>query len=154
MDVQNHVDALHSSEELVMNQVGSEVNSLPFNFTLSARSVKGSASLPFGFGTLDAPDGFIRGELGFRTEFAFRNGRLTSGDRALGYSLAKIFPPWTSLWSLNEEVPGSFIELIAVSQASGGKLTHFLVFERNGKFTSGASMLTFFIHSIFEDANW
>lgn len=142
INVQNHVDALHSSEELVMNQVGLGEKSLPFNFTLSARPVKGSASLPFGFATLDATDGLIRGELGFSTEFAFRNGRLITGDRALSYHLAEIFPPWTSLWSLNKEVPGPFIELIAISQASEGKLTHFLVFERNGKFTSGASMLT------------
>ncbi len=98
-DVQNPIDPLHSSEELVMSQLGSGSKSLRFNFTLSARAVKGSASLPFGFDTLDAPDGFAKGKLGITTEFAFRNGSLIIGNRGLGYNIAKIFPPWTSLWS-------------------------------------------------------
>lgn len=103
-DVQkNQVDALHSSEEPVMNQVGSGVKSLPYNFTLSARSLDGSRSLPFGFPS-SGGDGFIRGELGISTEFAFRGGRLITGDRALGYHLARNYPPWTSLWSLNGRI--------------------------------------------------
>lgn len=153
MDAYDQADALHSSEELVMNDGGRGLNSLPFNFTLSARHANGPASLSFGFENLDGADGFVRGELGFRTEFAFRDGKLINGNRALGYHVARIFPPWTSLWSLKGEVH-SFLEFIAISRNSGGRPNHFLEFVRSGKFTSTASIS--FPSSIqwFEGANW
>lgn len=65
MDSQNHVDVLHSLEELVMNQIGLGLKSLSFNFTLSARSVKGSSSQPSGLA--EGSDDFTRGELGIST---------------------------------------------------------------------------------------
>ena len=146
VDAYDQVDALHASEELVINNGRPAFKSLPFNFTVRARQVYSPLSLPFGFKNLDAPSGFARGELGFRTEFAFRNGKLINGNRALGYHVARIFPPWTSLWSLKDDV--QFLELVATSQHSGGRVNHFLELEKSGEFTSIASILFFFIHSM------
>lgn len=132
MDAYDQVDALHSSEEPVMIDGERGLKSLPFNFTLTGRHASGSAVLPFGIQHLDARDGFARGELGFRTEFAFRHGKLIVGNRALGYHVARIFPPWTALWSLKSE-PRSFLELVAIPRHSGGRPDYFLKVERTGK---------------------
>ncbi len=135
MDAYDQVDALHSSEELVMNAGGRGLKSLPFNFTLSGRHATGPGSLLFGIEHLNAPDGFGRGELGFRTEFALRNGKLINGNRALGYHAARIFPPWTALYSLKGE-RSSFPEIIAIPQHAGGRPNYFLEFESSGKLAS------------------
>lgn len=167
MDAHDKVDALHPSEDrLVMQDVGYYgFPNLEFNFTLNARFANGPASLPFGFANLEGSDGFVRGQLGFRTEFAFRNGKLINGNRALGYHVARIFPPWTSLWSLKEGAVHSFPELIAIPQNSGrGKYNYFLEFVKSGKLLNSRFcfylififFLFFFIHykSLKRRANW
>lgn len=149
MDAYDQVDASHSSEELLMNAGGRGLKSLPFNFTLSGRHATGP-SLLFGIEDLNAPDGFGRGELGFRTEFALRNGKLINGNRALGYHAARIFPPWTALSSLKGELH-SFPELIAIPQHAGGRPNFFLEFETSGKLRFGWLLLSYFfpfIHSM------
>lgn len=129
-----------------MTQSRLGLKSLPFNFILSARHVNGpAANLPFGFEKLDAPDGFGRGELGFSTVFAFRDGKLINGNRALCFHPVEIFPPWPSLWSLKEAGHGTFLELIAISQDLGGRPNYFIEFVSSGKFISLASFS--FIHS-------
>lgn len=148
-DAENQAYALHSSEE-------HGPKNLPFNFTLSARPLNGDpqARLSFGFESLNVRDGFIRGELGFATEFAFHNGTLITGNRALGHHLNEPWPPWTSLWSLNTKTPDLFFDLIAISKLSEGKLHHFIEFVEHGKLILVASILICFIHTIFEGANW
>lgn len=135
---QNQADAFHFSEELVMNQGPPGHKNLPFNFTLSARNASGSshARLPFGFENLQVGDGFIRAELGFATVFALRDGKLITGNRALGFHVARIWPPWVSLWSLNRE-PRQFFNLIAFSKSLGGRVHHFLEFVDSSKFGIG-----------------
>ena len=135
MDVQNQVDTGHSLEELVKNQGGSGLKSLPFNFTLSARYAEAAVSLPFGFENLDGRDGLIRGELGFSTVFAFREGKLIYGNRALGPHLFEIFPPWTSLWTLKGENDSTFFDLIVTSPDSRESPNYFFELARSGKFT-------------------
>ena len=102
-NVQNQADALHSSlGKPVMNEDEPPFSSLPFNFTLNARNVHGALRwLPVGFADLTLPDGLARAELGYETEFALRDGKLINGNRALQYHVAKVFPPWLSLWSLD-----------------------------------------------------
>lgn len=88
------------------------LSSLPFNFTLFARSVNGAAAaatktttlpgLPVGFADLTLADGHARVELGYETEFALRDGKLINGNRGLEYHIAKVFPPWLSLWSFDK----------------------------------------------------
>ena len=154
-DAQDQVDVLHSSDELVMNHGGhSDHKNLHFNFTLSAHYPHPhgghGAKLPFGFKDLHI-HGFVRGELGFKTEFAFRHGKLINGNRALGNHPNYIFPPWTTLWPLNVGEPHVLYELNAVSDLSGKH--HFIKFADPGRLTSVASILILFIHSIFEGAN-
>lgn len=136
MDAYDQIDALHSSEEPVMINGERALKSLPFNFTLTGRHAHGPAALPFGIENSNAPDGFNRGELGFRTEFALRHGKLIVGNRALGYHVARIFPPWSALWSLKSE-PRSFLELIAIPRQSGGRPVYFLELEGPGKLAFG-----------------
>lgn len=103
-NVQNQADTLYSSSgKLVMNEDEHPLSSLPFNFTLNARSVHGALRwLPVGFADLTLPDGLARAELGYETEFALRDGKLINGNRALQYHIAKVLPPWLSLWSLDK----------------------------------------------------
>lgn len=136
---QNQVDALHSSQELLVttNHVGRHgEKSLQFKFTLSVTYANGAtpphATLPFGFRDLNS-DGFPRGELGFITVFELRDGKLITGDnRGLGYHPAAIAPPWTSLWSLKTKEDLTF-DLVAISISAGGRIRHFLEFEKRGK---------------------
>ena len=132
-DAQNQVDALHSSEELVMNNDGRQ-NSLPFNFTLRVRYANGAtpAKLPFGFEDLNV-DGFVKGELGFPTVFALRDRKLITGNRALGYHPNFITPPWSSLWPLKIQEPNVLFDLVAISKSIGGKKHHSLEFAEAGK---------------------
>lgn len=127
MDAQSQVDALHSSEELVMNNHWRQ-KSLPFNFTLSARYANGAthATLSFGFRDLNV-DGFVKGELGFTTVFGLSGGKLINGNQALGYHPNFITPPWTSLWPLKTEDSPLF-DLVAISKSTRGKKNHFLEF--------------------------
>lgn len=143
MDSYDQVEAFHSSEEPVINNGGRGLKSLPFNFTLTGRHANGPGSLVFGIEHLNAADGFARGELGFRTEFAFRNGKLINGNRALGYHAARIFPPWTALSSLKGGV-NAFPELIAVPQHAGGRPNYFIEFERPGKLAFDSLLLSYF----------
>ncbi len=86
------------------------LSSLSFNFTLFARNVNGAAAaaaatppgLPVGFADLTLADGHARAELGYETEFALRDGKLINGNRGLEYHVAKVFPPWLSLWSFDK----------------------------------------------------
>lgn len=93
MDAQDQVDALHSSEELVINCGDKDhpddpnwnAENLSCNFTLAVQSVDGVqyGDLTFGFEDSHS-DPSVRGEIGFATEFAFRNGTLINGNKALG----------------------------------------------------------------------
>ncbi|MCJ1346821.1 hypothetical protein MMC31_005039 [Peltigera leucophlebia] len=129
MDAQDQVDVLHPSDELVMNYGGpSDSKYLPFNFTLTAQYAQtNGVKLPFGFKDLNI-NGFLRGELGFKTEFAFRNGKLINGNRALGNHPSFIFPPWTTLWPLNINEPNVFYNLNAFSKPSGEEQHYFIEF--------------------------
>lgn len=73
---------------------------------LSAHHANGGycAKLPFGLEDLNV-DGFVRGELGFTTEFALQNGKLINGNSALGSHPKPIYPSWSSLWSLKTNQP-------------------------------------------------
>lgn len=150
-DAQNHADVVHSSVGTGTNNDGFGLKYLPFNFTLSARYANGGpTSLPFGFENLDVgSDGFVRGELGFPTVFAFREGKLINGNRALGGHVHRIFPGWTSLWSLERAVHRPWFELIAIPQPSTLKPRYYLEFERSGKSTLVSSTLIRFIHFNF-----
>lgn len=140
---QNQLDALHpSSQELPVtttasNQGGGPYETtLPFKFILRATHAKitnpPSATLPFGFRDLKA-GGWPKGELGFTTVFELRNGKLlTSGNRGLGYHPHAIYPPWTSVHRLDPEVFSGF-DLVAFSIFAGGRIRHFLQFEKQGK---------------------
>lgn len=156
METQGQVDALYSSDELEVHHGGHHIHKdLPFNFTLSARHASGHprAGLPFEFERLNGRDS-IRGELGFTTIFAFRDGKLISGNRALGYDPRRPWPPWTALWPLEIKEPVQFFHLIGVSESSGGILHYFIEFENRGKLTSGTFILISFIYLILEGANW
>lgn len=149
-DAQNHADVVHSSVGTGTNNDDFGLKDLPFNFTLSARYANGGrSSLPFGFADLNAPDGFARGELGFSTVFAFRGGKLINGNRALGGHVQKIFPGWTSLWSLEREGHRPWFDLIAIPQPSTLKPRYYLEFERSGESTLVSSILIRFIHFNF-----
>ena len=142
-DVQNQADVVHSSEELGMNHGGFGLKNLPFNFTLSASYADGHPAWPLGFESLTIGDGLIRGELGFRTEFAFRDGKLINGNRALGAHLTKPWPGWTSLWSLEKKKDWHpWYDLIAIPKQSGGGTRHFVEFASSGKLTLVASILS------------
>lgn len=153
MDAQDQVDVLHSSDELVMNYGGqSDPKTLPFNFTLGAyRPGSPQNKLPFGFKELDF--GFPRGELGFKTEFAFRGGKLINGNRALGNHPNSIFPPWTTLWPLDLHEPNIHYDLNALSKPSGKEQLYFIEFGIPGKLTLVISILILFIHSIFKSTD-
>lgn len=82
MDGQDQLDALHSSEGLVMNRTSQDddddlLENLPFKFTLGVQYVnrRGGQDKDLHFGIDDSKaDTFVRGELGFATEFAFLDG--------------------------------------------------------------------------------
>lgn len=146
-DVQNQADVVHSSEELGMNHGEFGHKDLPFNFTLDLRYANGQPALPFGFETLNVGDGFVRGELGFRTEFAFLDGKLINGNRALGGHVTKPWPGWTSLWSLEKRGDWHpWYDLIAIPKESGGRTRYFVEFASNGKLTLVASLHPFREH--------
>lgn len=166
MDAQDQVDALHSSEELVMNYADQDhpddpdwdPENLPFNFTLGVQYVDGSQyggqyeDLSFGFEDLQA-DPSVWGKIGFRTEFAFRNGALINGNKALGSHPTHVNPGWTSLWPLKKENEHKIFFLLAWSKNLRGKRHYSLEFSTSGKSLSVASISIVFIHSIFEGAN-
>lgn len=120
-NLQNQANNLPSSQsgiqlqQPVMSTEDDEtpLSSLPFNFTLFARNLNGTAAvattttttlpgLPVGFADLTLADGHARAELGYETEFALRDGKLINGNRGLEYHIAKVFPPWLSLWSFDK----------------------------------------------------
>lgn len=148
-DSQNQADALHSSGKPVMNYDGPGLSYLPFNFTLIASKATGShkVELPFGFADLTLPDGLARGELGYDTEFALRNGKLINGNRALAWHVAKVFPPWTSLWSYDKGKTHFYLDFVAIPHLSEGK-QYFLENPARRKLTSVASTQIFLVHSI------
>ena len=164
MDAQDQVDALHSSEELVMNGADNpddpdlDPENRPFNFTLGVqyfnRGQDGGLDhhLSFGFEDLKG-DTFGRGEIGFPTEWAFRNGKLINGNKALGIHPNHANPGWTSLWPLEEENSKKIFDLLVWSIQIRGKLHYALQFGTSGKSISVASISTLFIQSIFEGAN-
>lgn len=82
-------------------------------------------------------DGFNRGELGYETEFALLNGKLRNGNRALAWHVAKILPPWTSLWSFHEDDLHKYFDFVAVPHLSGEKEHYFLEFISTRKFDFG-----------------
>lgn len=142
-DAQNQADTLHFSEKLVMNggrRSGNNNNnksSLPFNFTLFAHHhPNGPASLSFGFENLDGRDGLIEAELGFTTVFALRDGKLITGNRALGYNLVEVWPPRVSLWTLNRGAESNLLpDFVAFPKStSEGKLYYDIEFLNSGKF--------------------
>lgn len=149
-DSENQADALFSSRKQVINDDGPGLSNLPFNFTLIAHIALGihKSKLPFGFADLTLRDGFNRGELGYETEFALLNGKLRNGNRALAWHVAKILPPWTSLWSFNEEELHKYLDFVAVPHSSGEKKPYFLEFVSTRKLTSVASTPIDFVHSI------
>lgn len=149
-DAQNHADVVHSSVGTGTNNDAFGLKDLPFNFTLRTRYANGGlTSLPFGFEDLNVNDGFIRGELGFPTVFAFREGKLITGNRALGGHVARIFPGWTSLWSFKREGSPPGFDLIAIPQPSTLKPRYYLEFESSGKLSLVSSILICFIHFNF-----
>lgn len=147
----NQADALYSSEKQVMNDDGSRLSNLPFNFTLIAHIALGihKSKLPFGFADLTLEDGFNRGELGYETEFALLDGKLRNGNRALAWHVAKILPPWTSLWSFNKEELHKYLDFVAVPHLSGEKEHYFLEFISTRKLTSVAPTQIYFLFILF-----
>lgn len=147
-DSKNQADTLYSSGKQVINEDGPRLSNLPFNFTLIAHIALGihKSKLPFGFVDLTMKDGFNRGELGYETEFALLNGKLRNGNRALAWHVAKILPPWTSLWSFNEEDLHKYFDFVAVPHLSGEKEHYFLEFISSGKLTSVTQI--YFVYSI------
>lgn len=135
MDFQENQVDVHLSEELAKNhQTVHVLNTPPYNFTISACSFDGIYALPFGFPRLGS-DGSIRGELGSITEFTLREGRWITGNRGLGYNSARVYPPWTSLWSLDKEYEISLFKLTAIPQDYNEDLTRFsLEFQINCQF--------------------
>lgn len=154
-DAQDQVDFLHSSDELVMNHGGhNDRKNLPFNFTLSAHYAREGPNrkLDFGFKDLNI-HGFVKGELGFKTEFAFRNGKLINGNSALGNHPNYIFPPWTTLWPLSLTEPHVHYNLNIIP-GPPGKVKHYFIESPNpGRLTSVASILILLINSSFEGAD-
>lgn len=137
--LQNQLDALHSSQELLVttnHERGHGEKSRQFKFTLIVTYANGAtpphATLSFGFRDLNS-NGFPRGELGFTTMFELRDGKLITGDnRGPGYHPAAIAPSWTSLWSLKTKEDLTF-DLVAISISAGGRIRHFLEFEKSGR---------------------
>lgn len=131
-------DDLYFSGKQAINDDGPRHSNLPFNFTLIAHIALGihKSKLSFGFADLTMKDGFNRGELGYETEFALLNGKLRNGNRALAWHVAKILPPWTSLWSFNEEELHKYFDFVAVPHLSGEKDHYFLEFLSTRKSTS------------------
>lgn len=133
---------------------GPRLSNLPFNFTLIAHLALGiqKSKLPFGFADLTEKDGFNRGELGYETEFALLDGKLRNGNRALAWHVAKILPPWTSLWSFHEDDPHKYFDFVAVSHLSGEKEHLFLEFASTCEFDlrwpSTLKIIFFVFHSI------
>lgn len=146
----NQADALYSLEKQMINDDGPRLSNLTFNFTLTAHIALGiqKSKLPFGFADLTERDGFNRGELGYETEFALLNGKLRNGNRALAWHEAKILPPWTSLWSFNEEELHKYFDFVAVPHLLGEKEHYFLEFISTRKLTSVAPTQIYFVHSI------
>lgn len=149
-DSEIQADALYSLGKQVINDDGPRLSNLPFNFTLIAHIALGiqKSKLPFGFADLTIRDGFNRGELGYETEFALLNGKLRNGNRALAWHVAKILPPWTSLWSFNEEELHKYFDFVAAPHLSGEKKHYFLEFISTRKLTSVASTPIYLVHSI------
>lgn len=148
--VQNQADALHSSGKPVMNKDEPYHSSLPYNFTLIARNVHGRR-LPFGFADLTLADGFARAELGYDTEFALRDEKLINGNRALEYHVAKVFPPWLSLWSL--DLPHKYLDFAAFPNPLEGGGKYVLKLPAGRKLTLVVSTQIFLLHLIFDNAN-
>lgn len=138
----NQADALYSSAKQVINDDDDDddgpprLSNLPFNFTLIAHLALGihKSKLPFGFADLSMKDGFNRGELGYETEFALLNGKLRNGNRALAWHVAKILPPWTSLWSFNKDDPHKYFDFVAAPHLLGETKHYFLEFISTRKF--------------------
>lgn len=97
--------------------------------------------LPFAFADLTLADGIARGELGYDTEFALRDGKLINGNRALAYHEAKILPPWTSLWSFDK--PHRYFDLAAFPNPLENGELYVLEFAASRKLTLGASAKMF-----------
>lgn len=134
----NQADTLYSlGNTQAINDDVPRLSNLPFNFTLVAHIALGihKSKLPFGFADLSMKDGFNRGELGYETEFALLNGKLRNGNRALAWHVAKILPPWTSLWTFNEEELHKYFDFVAVPHLSGEKEHYFLEFISTRKLT-------------------
>lgn len=153
-DAQDHVDARHSSEpKLVMKPADQDYpENLSFNFTLGVQYVHrgqdgGQNKNPsFGFKDLEGDNVVVRGEIGFATEFAFRNGKLINGNKALGTHPSHISPGWTSLFPLKGDKPDTDVfDLLVWPQKLDGKEKYVLEFANTGKLTSLASILTLFI---------
>ena len=127
---------------------------LSFNFTLGVQYANRGQDkdLSFGFEDLKG-DTFVRGEIGFATEFAFRNGNLINGNKALGIHPNHANPGWTSLWPLKKEGSDKIFDLLVWSKHLRGKLHYSLEFTTSGKSLSVASISILFIQSIFEGAN-
>lgn len=148
MDDQNQIDAPHSLEELAMNRTNQDdddpLENLPFNFTLGARYINRDRGqdegLNFGFDDSEA-DSFVRGELGSATEFAFLDGKLIYGNKALGIHPHPISPGWTSLRSLKDDAPRLIFDLLVCSTGSGGRQHYVIEFANSGKLTSVAFYL-------------
>lgn len=91
---------------VIISEDEPRLSSLPFNFTLFARNLQGTETLPgglpVGFADLTLADGHARLELGYETEFALRDGKLINGNRGIEYHVAKVLPPWLSLWSFDK----------------------------------------------------
>lgn len=152
MDGQDQLDALHSTEGLVMNRTSQDddddlLENLPFNFTLGVQYVNRRGGqdkdLDFGFDDSKA-DTFVRGELGFSTEFAFLDGKLINGNKALGIHPRPISPGWTSLRSLKDDTPSSIFDLLVYSTGSGERQRYVIEFANSGKFTS----VTFYLNPL------
>lgn len=140
IDTKDKFDVLRSSQELVMDHDRNyDRKTLRFKFTILAYSFYGAhggqpGGQHLGFEDLNV-HGFVRGELGFTTDFALRNGKLINGNRALGNHPSYIYPPWTTLWPLNLKEPHIFHDLVAVSKSAGNKQVYDLELANSGKLT-------------------